>query len=89
MAAAPLEAEQIRLKTGDLLQGKVLADQVAAEGNQTVAVLYRQESYGQGLAETFKENFEAAGGSIELIPYGREHKPGAGSRRSRKAGDGG
>jgi branched-chain amino acid transport system substrate-binding protein len=30
-------------------------------------VLYRQESYGQGLAETFKENFEAAGGSIPVF----------------------
>ncbi len=36
-----------------------------AEGNETVAVLYRQESYGQGLADAFKENFEAAGGVVE------------------------
>ena len=54
-----------RTAPSDLLQGKVLADQVAAEGNATVAVLYRQESYGQGLADAFKENFEAAGGTVE------------------------
>ncbi len=54
-----------RTAPSDLLQGKVLADQVAAEGNQTVAVLYRQESYGQGLADAFKENFEAQGGTVE------------------------
>ena len=40
-------------------------DQVAAEGNETVALLYRQESYGQGLADAFKENFEALGGIVE------------------------
>ncbi|MCZ6662224.1 MAG: ABC transporter substrate-binding protein [Actinobacteria bacterium] len=54
-----------RTAPSDLLQGKVLADQVAGEGNETVAVLYRQESYGQGLADAFKENFEAAGGTVE------------------------
>jgi branched-chain amino acid transport system substrate-binding protein len=54
-----------RTAPSDLLQGKVLADQVLAEGNETVAVLYRQESYGQGLADAFRENFEAAGGVVE------------------------
>ncbi len=54
-----------RTAPSDLLQGKVLADQVLAEGNETVALLYRQESYGQGLADAFKENFEAAGGVVE------------------------
>ncbi len=54
-----------RTAPSDLLQGKVLADQVLAEGNETVAVLYRQESYGQGLADAFKENFEAAGGVVD------------------------
>jgi branched-chain amino acid transport system substrate-binding protein len=54
-----------RTAPSDLLQGAVLADQVAAEGNETVAVLYRQESYGQGLADSFKENFEALGGTVE------------------------
>jgi branched-chain amino acid transport system substrate-binding protein len=54
-----------RTAPSDLLQGKVLADQVLDQGNETAAVLYRQESYGQGLADAFKENFEAAGGVIE------------------------
>ena len=54
-----------RTAPSDLLQGKVLADQILAEGNETVAVLYRQESYGQGLADSFRENFEAAGGVVE------------------------
>jgi len=54
-----------RTAPSDLLQGQVLAQQVADEGNETVAVLYRQESYGQGLADSFKENFEALGGTAE------------------------
>ena len=56
-----------RTAPSDLLQGKVLADEVAAQGNETVAVLFRQGPYGQGLAEAFRDNFEAAGGIVE--PY--------------------
>ena len=59
-----------RTAPSDLLQGKVLADQVAKQGNETAAVIYRQESYGQGLANSFKENFEALGGTVEpFIAY--------------------
>ncbi len=59
-----------RTAPSDLLQGKVLADLVAAEGNATAAVLFRQESYGQGLADAFKANFEALGGTITpFLPY--------------------
>ena len=40
------------------------------QGNETASVLFRQESYGQGLADSFKENFEASGGVIdEFLPY--------------------
>jgi branched-chain amino acid transport system substrate-binding protein len=56
-----------RTAPSDLLQGKVLADQVIQQGNETAAVLYRQESYGQGLADSFQENFEAAGGTIPVF----------------------
>jgi hypothetical protein len=59
-----------RTAPSDLLQGRVLADQIIAQGNETVGVLFRQESYGQGLAESFRENFEAAGGTIAVYtPY--------------------
>lgn len=59
-----------RTAPSDLLQGKVLADQVAKQGNQSVAVIYRQESYGQGLADAFKKNFEAQGGTVDpFIAY--------------------
>ncbi|MDH3682657.1 MAG: ABC transporter substrate-binding protein, partial [Acidimicrobiia bacterium] len=59
-----------RTAPSDLLQGRVLANAVLDQGNETVSVLFRQESYGQGLADAFQENFEASGGVIdEFLPY--------------------
>ncbi|MEM9564354.1 MAG: ABC transporter substrate-binding protein [Actinomycetota bacterium] len=59
-----------RTAPSDLLQGRVLANAVLDQGNESVSVLFRQESYGQGLADAFQENFEAAGGVIdEFLPY--------------------
>ncbi len=59
-----------RTAPSDLLQGRVLAQQVADQGNATTAVIYRQESYGEGLANAFKENYEGLGGTIpEFIAY--------------------
>jgi ABC-type branched-subunit amino acid transport system substrate-binding protein len=59
-----------RTAPSDLLQGRVLADLVLGDGNETVSVLYRQESYGIGLAESFKTNFEANGGVVdEFLAY--------------------
>ena len=54
----------------DKLQGKVISDELVAEGNETVGIIYRQESYGTGLAESIKRNFEASGGTIDpFIAY--------------------
>lgn len=59
-----------RTAPSDLLQGRVLAQQIADEGNTATAVIYRQESYGEGLANAFKENYEGLGGTIpEFIAY--------------------
>ena len=59
-----------RTAPSDLLQGRVLSNLVLDEGNATATVLFRQESYGQGLADSFKENFEGAGGVIDqFLPY--------------------
>ena len=59
-----------RTAPSDLLQGKVLADLVASEGNEIAGVIYRQESYGQGLADSFMENFENLGGTVDpFIAY--------------------
>ncbi len=59
-----------RVAPSDLLQGKVLANLVADDGNASVSVIFRQESYGEGLANAFQENFEALGGTVdEFLPY--------------------
>ncbi|MFQ5558522.1 MAG: ABC transporter substrate-binding protein [Acidimicrobiales bacterium] len=59
-----------RTAPSDLLQGRVLANQVLDEGNATASVIFRQESYGQGLADAFKANFEDAGGTVdEFLAY--------------------
>ncbi len=56
-----------RTAPSDLLQGRVLAQLILDQGNATTAVLYRDESYGSGLANAFKENYEAAGGTIDAF----------------------
>ena len=53
-----------RTAPSDLLQGKVLAKLISDEGNASTAVIYRQESYGEGLANAFQENYEGLGGEI-------------------------
>lgn len=59
-----------RTAPSDLLQGQVVANQLLDQGNETIGIIFRQESYGQGLAETIRDNFEAAGGVVDpYIPY--------------------
>jgi branched-chain amino acid transport system substrate-binding protein len=51
----------------------VLANLVIEDGSTSAAVIFRQESYGQGLADSFKENFEGAGGTVSaFIAYAPE-----------------
>ena len=62
-----------RTAPSDLLQGRVLANLVIEDGSTTAAVLFRQESYGQGLADAFKANFESSGGTVsEFLAYAPE-----------------
>jgi len=59
-----------RTAPSDLLQGRVLANQILDDGNETVSILYRQESYGVGLAESLQDNLEANGGTVdEFLAY--------------------
>jgi neutral amino acid transport system substrate-binding protein len=59
-----------RTAPSDLLTGRVLANLVLDDGNETASVMYRQDSYGGGLADSFQESFETAGGTIdEFIAY--------------------
>jgi branched-chain amino acid transport system substrate-binding protein len=58
-----------RTAPSDFLQGTVLADLVAADG-LTAGVIYRQEPYGEGLAERFREVYESLGGEVDpFIAY--------------------
>jgi ABC-type branched-subunit amino acid transport system substrate-binding protein len=54
----------------DILQGAVLAEVIAEDGNGSIAVLNLDDSYGNGLAEDLQSSFEEAGGEVlTIVPY--------------------
>jgi branched-chain amino acid transport system substrate-binding protein len=53
-----------RTSPSDVLQGRVLADLVIEEGSSSVALLARQDSYGEGLLEFTKQGLEEQGAEI-------------------------
>ena len=53
-----------RTAPSDVLQGEVLGNLIAADGNETLGMLVLNDSYGTGLACFTKEAFEAAGGEV-------------------------
>ena len=59
-----------RTAPSDLLQGRVLSNLLLEDGVETVSILYRQESYGVGLAESIQDNFTGSGGTVdEFLAY--------------------
>jgi branched-chain amino acid transport system substrate-binding protein len=58
-----------RVVGNDKGQGKALATLVKSKGFNAAVVIFRDEAYGRGIAEAFKENFEKMGGTVVLIPY--------------------
>ena len=60
-----------RVAPSDALQGAVIAGNAIDAGLTKMAVIARQDPYGQGLQDAFAKNFEAAGGTIapEKILY--------------------
>ena len=60
-----------RTTVSDLGQGGILAQLADDLGYTKVGALYGNNPYGQGLAEVFKEKFEALGGgrSVTTVPY--------------------
>ncbi len=59
-----------RLGPSDILQGQVLAEVIAEDGNGTLVILNFDDDYGNGLAEDLKASFEAGGGQvIDTITY--------------------
>ncbi|MFU8946052.1 ABC transporter substrate-binding protein [Mycetocola zhadangensis] len=53
-----------RTAPSDVLQGEVLGNLIAEDGNESLGILYLNDSYGTGLAGFTKEAFEAAGGEV-------------------------
>ena len=54
----------------DILQGAVLAEVIAEDGNSTVAIINLDDSYGNGLAEDLTASFEEGGGEVlATVPY--------------------
>ena len=50
-----------RTAPSDILQGAVMANLLVKDGRQNVAILARQDAYGETLASEIKKNLEAAG----------------------------
>ncbi|WP_100446034.1 ABC transporter substrate-binding protein [Glycomyces xiaoerkulensis] len=55
-----------RTAPSDVLQGRVLADQVIADGHEQVAILALQDSYGTGLADSVEQNVTEFGGEVVM-----------------------
>jgi branched-chain amino acid transport system substrate-binding protein len=57
-----------RTAPSDVLQGEVLGNLIAEDGNQTLGMIVLNDSYGTGLAKYVTEAFEAAGGEVVAAP---------------------
>ncbi|WP_417525723.1 ABC transporter substrate-binding protein [Marinovum sp.] len=55
-----------RMAPSDARQGEVMAQIIKDRGIDSVAVTYTNNDYGSGLADSFQQAFEAAGGSVTL-----------------------
>jgi len=53
-----------RTAPSDLLQGEVLGNQIASDGNSTLGMIVLNDAYGTGLAASLKDTFESAGGEV-------------------------
>jgi branched-chain amino acid transport system substrate-binding protein len=59
-----------RTVPSDAYQGVALAEVVRAKNLTNLAVIYINNDYGQGLADSFQAAFEAAGGTVSgAVPY--------------------
>lgn len=63
-----------RTAPSDLMQGPVLAQKIAGDGHQSVAITYRADDYGEGLADAAAEALEENG--IEVV-YQEGYDPNA------------
>lgn len=57
-----------RTAPSDVLQGQVLGNLIAEDGNQTLGLIVLNDSYGTGLAKYVTDAFEKAGGQVVAAP---------------------
>ncbi len=74
-----------RTTISDAAQGVVLAQLATDEGYDNIGVLYRDDPYGQGLAEAFAAAF---GGTSTLVSYSADGQPSYLAELQQAAGDG-
>ena len=53
-----------RTAPSDLLQGEVLGNLIAEDGNSTLGIIYLNDAYGTGLEAALSETFAATGGEV-------------------------
>ena len=53
-----------RTAPSDVLQSQVLASTITGDGKQNIAILARQDSYGEALAENLRNFYTEAGGNV-------------------------
>ncbi|MFC5728480.1 MULTISPECIES: ABC transporter substrate-binding protein [Nocardioides] len=78
--AAGFDTDQIdpnrlyfRTAPSDYLQGEILANEVIEDGFDNVAIMGRQDFYGEGLAERTRDVLEEKGGTVgEFILYNKD-----------------
>lgn len=64
LSTYPDKGLYFRTAPPDTFQGAVLGQRVAVDGHATAAVLARQDTYGEGLAQTVAAAFTGAGGRV-------------------------
>jgi ABC-type branched-subunit amino acid transport system substrate-binding protein len=66
-----------RTAPSDILQGAVLANLLVEDGRQNVAILARQDAYGETLANEVAKNLESAGSKVAAkVLYSEKTGPG-------------
>jgi len=53
-----------RTAPSDLLQGEVLGNTIAEDGNETLGIIYQNDAYGTGLEKVVNKTFTDAGGKV-------------------------
>jgi ABC-type branched-subunit amino acid transport system substrate-binding protein len=72
LTTEPDDGLYFRTAPPDGLQAAALADIIVRDGTRTVSIIYRDDAYGVGLAESTRDNLVAAGLAVEqiaMMPY--------------------